>query len=95
MPIINRYSLVFELITQKSFNPSHCFTYICDCHAEQAFPVVVNLGHSLALLKLLACLPDLVGHLMGMINVSMTRKPSNNHLETYSDYFRTMQHQYN
>lgn len=57
------------------------FTYVCDRNTKQTFSGVVGLGHSLALLKLLACTPHLVGHLMGMINVCVARKPSNQHLK--------------
>ncbi len=56
------------------------FTYISDRNTKQTFSGVVGLSHCLALLKLLARTPHLVGHLMGMINVCMARKPSNQHL---------------
>lgn len=58
------------------------FTYTSDRNPEQTFSGVEGLSHCLALLKLLACTPHLVGHLMGMINVSKACKPSNLHLET-------------
>lgn len=53
------------------------FTYICDWKSKQTFSIVVGLGHSLALLKLFACTPYLVDHLMGMVNVCVASKPSN------------------
>lgn len=56
-------------------------TYISDRNPKQTFPGVERLSQCLALLQLLACTPHLIGHLMGMSNVSKACKPSNLHLE--------------
>lgn len=56
------------------------FTYVCDWNTKQTFSVVVGLGHSLALLKLLTYTSHLVSRLMGMMDVCLASKPSNQYL---------------
>lgn len=60
----------------------HSYTYVCDRNTKKTLSVVVHLGHSLTLLQLLAYTLHLIGHLIGVLNVSMTCKPSNQHLST-------------
>lgn len=57
-------------------------THISDGNPKETLSVVVGLGHSLGLLKLLTCTPHLIGYLMGTINVCVGRKPSNQNLQT-------------